>query len=201
MKALSRTLIPLLLIALILTACGKKETVPTTAPATAPTSVAAPALTEAPTEAQAQITEAPEPETEPVDDDEDNDSAADATEAQTSGDIFDAATLTGGSWTLTGVFVNGEQQSPAVYYGSIIRQTGAYLDFSEDGSFSCVLGGVGCSGDYSVSDTGINLHITTKYTASSEGEGCDENQSLSCDTAAGTIRFDYNGAINVFTKN
>lgn len=201
MKTLSRILTLFMLLTLILStaACGKKETAQTAASATVPAATAAPALTEAPTEAQIQITEAPEPETEP-DSEDDADSQPDATEGQTS-DVFDAETLTGSSWTLTGVFVNGEQQSPAVYYGSVIRQTGAYITFSNDGSFSCVLGGAGCSGDYSVSDTGINLHITTKYTAASEGEGCDENQPLSCDTAAGTISLDYNGAINVFTKN
>ena len=191
-----KKLLLFLLPALILTtaACGNKEAAPASLPA------ASSMPTEAMTEAIEQPAYAPEAVTEFAGLTEEADTQPGATGAQTSG-VFDTAALTGGSWTLTGVFVNGEQQSPAVYYGSVIRQTGAYISFSEDGSFSCVLGGVGCSGDYTVSDSGIDLHITAKYTAASEGEGCDETRTLSCDTAAGTISLEFNGAINIFTKN
>ncbi|WP_407386115.1 hypothetical protein [Ruminococcus sp.] len=183
-----------IVIAVTLTACHqpKASDPTTTAPTAAPTTPTA-----VPTATPVPQTAIPVPATQPVNQAEKRDAAPEATNAP---DVFDAETLTKSSWTLTAVTVNGERQSPAVYYGSIIRQTGATLAFRDDGSFSCVLGGVGCSGDYTVSDDNITLHITTKYTsAASDGESCDERQPLTCDTAAGTLRFDFSGATNEFT--
>ena len=101
-------------------------------------------------------------------------------------------------WNLSAVYRDGEQQSVGVVYGSVIRETGAYLKFNEDDTFECVLGIPGCKGTYAVENGDIALHITAKYGAKTEE--CDEHQTVKWDHEAGTLAFDFNNVTNVFTK-
>lgn len=145
-----------------------------------------------PTEASeaASLTEAP---TEAPDEDEPSGESADS-------DAAYKAELVDHHWNLSAVYKDGEAQNIGVTYGSIIRQTGAYIEFSDDDTFQCVLGLPGCKGDYSVENGEVTLHITTKYDGSDEGKDCDENEPLDWDHEAGALSFDFNDLTNVFTK-
>ena len=112
----------------------------------------------------------------------------------------DKSELTAGRWNLTAVYRDGEQKSIAVQYGSVIRETGAYIRFNEDDTFECILGIPGCKGTYAVENGDVVLHITTKYTGKNEGDACDEYETVKWDHEAGTLSFDFFGVTNVFTK-
>ena len=102
-------------------------------------------------------------------------------------------------WNLSAVYRDGEQQSIGVLYGSVIRETGAYIKFNEDDTFECVLGIPGCKGTYAVENGDLSLHITVKYSAKTEE--CDEHETVKWDHEAGTLTFDFNNITNVFTKS
>ena len=112
----------------------------------------------------------------------------------------DKSELTAARWSLTAVYRDGEQKSIAVQYGSVIRETGAYIRFNEDDTFECILGVPGCKGTYAVDNGDVVLHITTKYTGKNEGDACDEYETVKWDHEAGTLSFDFFGVTNVFTK-
>ena len=112
----------------------------------------------------------------------------------------DKSELTAARWNLTAVYRDGEQKSIAVQYGSVIRETGAYIRFNEDDTFECILGIPGCKGTYAVENGDVVLHITTKYTGKNEGDACDEYETVKWDHEAGTLSFDFYGVTNVFTK-
>lgn len=166
----------------LLTACSSKGA-KTGAPA--PTGAA---------EVYIDVTDAPtEPET-----------FADVTDASTSSNDASletapaAAELTDHQWNLSAVYRDGEQQNIGVLYGSVIRETGAYLKFNEDDTFECVLGVTGCKGTYAVENGDIALHITTKFSAKTEES--DEYATVKWDHNADTLTFDFNNITNVFTK-
>lgn len=119
-------------------------------------------------------------------------------EEKTSADAPAAAELTDHQWNLSAVYRDGEQQNIGVLYGSVIRETGAYLKFNEDDTFECVLGVTGCKGTYAVENGDITLHITTKFSAKTEE--CDEHGTVKWDHNADTLTFDFNNITNVFTK-
>ena len=107
--------------------------------------------------------------------------------------------LSGTRWNLSMVYADGEEQRPSVRYGSVIRQTGAYITFDSDNTFNCVLGLVGCTGTYSTSDSGTTLHITTRYDGTSEnGEPCDENTAVTIDPETQVLSFTFNNAKHEF---
>ena len=151
------------------------------------------------TEVYIDVTDAPtEPET-----------FADVTDASTSSNDASletaptgapaAAELTDHQWNLSAVYRDGEQQNIGVLYGSVIRQTGAYITFDSDNTFNCVLGLVGCTGTYSTSDSGTTLHITTRYDGTSEnGEPCDENTAVTIDPETQVLSFTFNNAKHEF---
>ena len=112
----------------------------------------------------------------------------------------DKGELTADRWSLTAVYRDGEQKSIAVQYGSVIRETGAYIRFNEDDTFECILGIPGCRGTYAVENGDVVLHITTKYTGKNEGDACDEYETVKWDHEAGTLSFDFYGVTNVFAK-
>lgn len=135
------------------------------------------------------------------------------TEPETFADVTDASTssndaslekapagaeLVADQWNLSAVYKDGEQQSIGVLYGSVIRETGAYLKFHADDTFECVLGIPGCKGTYAVENGDIALHITAKFGAKTEE--CDEHETVKWDHEAGTLTFDFNNITNVFTK-
>ena len=129
--------------------------------------------------------------------------ASDPSAGAQSSDSSDAAyktELVDHRWNLSAVYKDGEAQSIGVTYGSVIRQTGAYIAFSDDDTFQCVLGFVGCKGAYSVENGDLTLHITTKYDGSNDGESCDEDAAVDWDHDAGTLSFDFYGVTNEFTK-
>ena len=181
MKNLSRIIAVLcLLAALSLSACAK-------APAENSTEAAVTA-TQSPTETPATIaptsTDAPAQNT--------------AAEHPTDSDPSPIA-LSGTRWNLSMVYADGEEQRPSVRYGSVIRQTGAYITFDSDNTFNCVLGLVGCTGTYSTSDSGTTLHITTRYDgASKNGEPCDENTAVTIDPETHVLSFTFNSAKHEF---
>lgn len=106
-----------------------------------------------------------------------------------------------GQWKLSAVYKDGEQQSISAQYGSVIRQTGAYIEFKDDDTFQCVLGLPGCKGAYSVENGDVTLHITTKYDGKTDaGTACDENETIKWDHESQTLSFDFNGVTNEFTK-
>ena len=185
MKNLSRIIaVFCLLAALSLSACAK-------APAETPTEAAVTATqtpTQSPTETPATIaptsTDAPAQNT--------------AAEHPTDSDPSPIA-LSGTRWNLSMVYADGEEQRPSVRYGSVIRQTGAYITFDSDNTFNCVLGLVGCTGTYSTSDSGTTLHITTRYDGTSEnGEPCDENTAVTIDPETHVLSFTFNNAKHEF---
>lgn len=112
----------------------------------------------------------------------------------------DKSELTADRWSLTAVYRDGEQKSISVHYGSVIRETGAYIRFNEDDTFECILGIPGSKGTYAVENGDVVLHITTKYTGKNEGDACDEYETVKWDHEAGTLSFDFYGVTNVFTK-
>ena len=125
---------------------------------------------------------------------------AEAEEEKSSAGADDKGELTAARWNLTAVYRDGEQKSIAVQYGSVIRETGAYIRFNEDDTFECILGIPGCKGTYAVENGDVVLHITTKYTGKNEGDACDEYETVKWDHEAGTLSFDFFGVTNVFTK-
>lgn len=109
-------------------------------------------------------------------------------------------TLTG-RWNLTAVYKDGEEQQIGVIYGSVIRQTGAYIELNDDLTFNCVLGIVGCQGDYTADGDNITLHITTDYDGTSDaGKACDEHTAVIVDRENNTLSFDYHNMTNTFAK-
>lgn len=112
----------------------------------------------------------------------------------------DKSELTADRWNLTAVYRDGEQKSISVHYGSVIRETGAYIRFNEDDTFECILGIPGCKGTYAIENGDVVLHITTKYTGKNEGDACDEYETVKWDHEAGTLSFDFFGVTNVFAK-
>ena len=190
-------ILSILAVMVLLTACasskGNENQTPTGAGAPADSSTGA-------TEVYIDVTDAP---TESA-------TFADATDASTSSN--DASSektpvgaesaeneLVGNQWKLSKLYKDGEERQIYVEYGSVIRQTGAYMQFNEDGSFACVLGIPGCKGTYAVENGDIALHITTKFGAKTED--CDEYATVKWDHEAGTLTFDFNNLTNVFTKN
>lgn len=181
MKNLSRIIAVLcLLAALSLSACAK-------APAETPTEAAVTATqspTETPTTIAPTSTDAPAQNT--------------AAEHPTDSDPSPIS-LSGTRWNLSMVYADGEEQRPSVRYGSVIRQTGAYITFDSDNTFNCVLGLVGCTGTYSTSDSGTTLHITTRYDGTSNnGEPCDENTVVTIDSETHVLSFTFNNAKHEF---
>ena len=109
--------------------------------------------------------------------------------------------LTADRWNLTAVYKDGEEQNISVQYGSVIRETGAYMEFSGDDTFKCILGYPGCAGTYSVDNGAITLHITTEYDGKSDsGNACDETADVKWDQDANTLSFDFYGVTNVFAQ-
>lgn len=181
----------------MLAACDNSASVAAdpTAAATAAGETAAPAQE---TAAPAEVTEAPAAETE---------APAEETKAEDAGAsqvIDDNAAykneLTDYQWVLMKVYQDGEEVSPATYYGSVIRQTGAYIEFKGDDTFSCSLGVRGCEGTYSIDSGVVTLHITTRYDGNDAGKSTDEDVTLKWDRSAGTIDFDYFSVTNEFSK-
>ena len=190
-------ILSILAVMVLLTACtsskGNENQTPTGAGAPADSSTGA-------TEVYIDVTDAP---TESA-------TFADATDASTSSNDAPSEKtpvgaesaeneLVGNQWKLSKLYKDGEERQIYVEYGSVIRQTGAYMQFNEDGSFACVLGIPGCKGTYAVENGDIALHITTKFGAKTED--CDEYATVKWDHEAGTLTFDFNNLTNVFTKN
>ena len=189
MKNLSRIIAVLcLLAALSLSACAK-------APAENSTETAVTA-TQSPTETPATIAPTTAPST---------DAPAQNTAAEHPTDSDPSPiSLSGTRWNLSMVYADGEEQRPSVRYGSVIRQTGAYITFDSDNTFNCVLGLVGCTGTYSTSDSGTTLHITTRYDGTSEnGERPRSSPSPSTTQSTSSFPTEFNIHIHssFITKN
>ena len=109
------------------------------------------------------------------------------------------AELVNNKWSLRTVYdSDGQEISPQFQYGSVIRQSGAYIEFHEDNTFKCILGTIGCEGTYELQNGVVLLHLTVKYTGKGT-ESCDEDSHLVWDHDE-TIKFDFNNVTNVFKK-
>lgn len=109
------------------------------------------------------------------------------------------ADLTSHQWRLSAVYKDGEQLSPQSYYGSVIRQTGAYLQFFDDHTFQCVLGVKACSGTFTLRPQTIRAHITTVYEGNSDQPiNPDEYVDMALNIQQGDISFEYFGVTNLF---
>ena len=188
MKKLFRIFTVLTVIALtaMSAACSKSaDTAPTSAATAPPTEAAtvAPKPTD-PAAPTAAATVAP------------TEAPADAPDTSSN----DLSALTASRWQLSTVEHDGEVSDP-MYYGSVIRQTGAYLQFNTDGTFNCVLGMVGCEGTYTLSNGEITVNITTTYDGKADkGYAADDVQTLIRDKEAGTIQLELNGVTNTFKQ-
>ena len=184
---------------MLLSACGKPAPAVADAPAatqatSAPTVPATEAAEEVETEAptvEEIVTDKPEIilETEPEIHEEVNTS-----------DPALKRELTNHKWRLCYVLKDGQQIMPNVQYGSVINQSGAYIQFREDDTFTCILGVVGCEGTYSAAPGKISAHIHTVHGSGPDGASdADEDAVMSWNLQQGDIQFDFNGVTNVFT--
>lgn len=177
-------------IAVTATACDVLSVKTDNTPTAAVTEQAQPATqapepeTEAPKETQAPETQAPK-ETDPPQSDN-----ADSEKEE----------LVSNEWRLTKVIDADQQEfAPQVYYGSVIRQSGAYIEFHEDDTFECVLGVCGCAGTYRIENGVVLLHITKIYKSFDSSEAAGDDKTLVWDHED-TITLSFSNVTNVFTK-
>ena len=194
MKTIVRMIAAMTVIALaaMTAACSKPaDTSPTAAAPSPATQAATVAATEAPkpTDTAKTAADAPSGATE---------AAAQAPAESAASD--DLSSLTASRWKLTTVEHDGEESGP-MYYGSVIRQAGAYLEFNTDNTFNCVLGMTGCEGTYTLADGEVTVNITTVYDGKSDkGYAADDVQTLLWNKEAGTIKLKLNGVTNTFVQ-
>ena len=109
--------------------------------------------------------------------------------------------LTSAKWLISKVYEDGVEKNVQIHYGSIIIQTGAYLEFYNDNTFKCVLGFVGCEGTYTIDNGDVTVHITGKYDGTSvDSEDTDEYQTLIWDKDEQLIYLELSGVTNQFKK-
>ncbi|SCX07329.1 hypothetical protein SAMN02910436_00528 [Ruminococcaceae bacterium P7] len=114
--------------------------------------------------------------------------------------------LTAQKWGLTKCIVDGKETSPAYQYGHFISQTGAYMEFKNDYTFSCVMGFISCEGTYDINDDEVSVHITGEADGSNISMvPTDKYETLDCDFDSGIIKLDYCKGdyakiINIFEK-
>ena len=185
-------LFAVILLVVLLTACNNspKES-DNKAGAAAPTGA---------TEVYIDVTDAPTESAtfEDINENASADASSEKAPAGAAGAASAESELIANQWKLSKLYRDGEERQIDVEYGSVIRQTGAYIKFNEDDTFECVLGIPGCKGTYAVENGDVNLHITTKFGAKTEE--CDEYATVKWDHEAGTLSFDFNNVTNVFTK-
>ncbi len=74
--------------------------------------------------------------------------------------------LTAKKWNCYQCVVDGEKKSPYDFYGSVVRDAGAYIKFTKDKTFKCNLGSFGCKGTYAVNtDRVIKLKVIKEWNA------------------------------------
>lgn len=96
--------------------------------------------------------------------------------------------LTSKKWIAEKCYENGKEQDIQMYYGSIIKDTGAYLQFNKDGTFKCIMGFMGCKGKYKVDSNGnITVTKTVLYTGDNESE-INEKEKLKTEGTIDSIR-------------
>ena len=96
--------------------------------------------------------------------------------------------LTSKKWNAEKCYENGKEQNIQMYYGSIVKETGAYLQFKKDGTFKCVMGYVGCKGKYKVDSNGnITVTKTVLYTGDNESK-INEQEKLKTEGKIDSIR-------------
>ena len=77
--------------------------------------------------------------------------------------------LTEKKWYCEKCVKDGKTINIQDYYGSVIKETGTYIQFNNDGTFKCIMGFEGCEGTYTVSDSGtVTVNKTMLYTATKE---------------------------------
>lgn len=104
-----------------------------------------------------------------------------------------------GKWTCYQCVSGGKKFAPADYYGSVVRQTGAYIKFKNN-KFSCNLGIKGFSGKFTVAKNG---KITLKATKEWDGKGAykkSKNYTVKIAKNYKKIAFKAFGAKNYFKK-
>ena len=151
-------------VTLIATGCGgKNETKSETKPsASASTATTVPTTAEETTKPETDATKETKATKETV-----PETAATETTIAPSADY--SKILTGKKWLCEKCVKNGKTVNIQDYYGSVVKETGTYIQFNDDGTFKCVMGFEGCEGTYKVSDSGtVTVTKTILYTATKE---------------------------------
>ncbi|MBQ7505130.1 MAG: hypothetical protein IJT79_07430 [Ruminococcus sp.] len=106
--------------------------------------------------------------------------------------------LTSKKWNAERCYDNGKEQDIQMYYGSIIKETGAYLQFKNDGTFKCVMGFIGCKGTYTVDSNGkITVTKTVLNTGDNEKK-INKTEKLKTKGKIDSIRMNLDGIDIVF---
>ena len=106
--------------------------------------------------------------------------------------------LTSKKWNAEKCYENGKEQDIQMYYGSIIKDTGAYLKFNKDGTFKCVMGYIGCKGTYTADSNGkITVTKTVLNTGDNESK-INEKEKLKIKGQIDSIRMKLDGIEIVF---
>lgn len=135
----------------------------------------------------------------------DADDVDETTEAETEKETTQAeqidykGLLTNKKWIAQTCYVDGQETGIQDEYGSVIKNTGTYLEFKDDGTFNCVLGLCGCSGTYSLNDDGdISVTKTVLYNGSSEGKEINETEQLETEGKYDSIKLTVDSVTVLF---
>lgn len=71
-------------------------------------------------------------------------------------------------WNCEKCVKNGKEINVQDYYGSVVKETGTYIQFNKDGTFKCVMGFEGCEGTYKVSGNDVTVNKTLLYMGTKE---------------------------------
>ena len=106
--------------------------------------------------------------------------------------------LTSKKWNAQKCFENGVEQNIQSYYGSIVRDTGAYLQFKKDGTFKCVMGFIGCDGTYNVDENGnVTVTKTVLYKGDNESK-INQTEKLKTEGEIDSITMNLDGVDILF---
>lgn len=108
--------------------------------------------------------------------------------------------LTRKKWHCVKCFKDGERVSIQVLYGTVIKDTGTYIEFRKDNTFKCVMGFEGCDGTYRVYDNG-KLEVTKKVIYSGgKSNKVNQTETLDVEDDYSSLTLNLNGVDCVYTQ-
>lgn len=119
-------------------------------------------------------------------------------ETETQPSVDYKSILTSKKWIAEKCYENGKEQDIQMYYGSIIKDTGAYLQFNNDGTFKCIMGFIGCKGTYKVDSNGKITVNKTVLNKGDNGSKINEKEVLKTEGQIDSIRMNLDGIDIVF---